>query len=145
PAAPTFGARTDRPWADFVFAGWANQADSVSSILTLYKPYPFEGARSLITSDVAHQRIKEEVEKELPKTLSALGMKGNSIDGIRITRWGHSLPLAQPGLLSGETLDLLRAPHGKIAFANQDNYMSPAFESCFAAAKEAAAILKKII
>jgi hypothetical protein len=145
PATPTFGARTDRPWADLVFGGWANRVNQQSSILTLYKPYPFEGGRSLFSSEIAHKRIKEEVESELKRSFALLGIGSNAIEGIRITRWGHSLPLAQPGMVSGETLELLRAPHGKIVFANQDNYMNPAFESCFAAAEEASAFVRELI
>jgi hypothetical protein len=57
PDAPSFGHRTDRAFADFVFAGWARR-DSGTSILTLYKPYPFDGARSLLTGDTAFDRIK---------------------------------------------------------------------------------------
>lgn len=143
PASPTFGSRTDRPWADFVFAGWADRGEG-QSVLTLYKPYPFEGARSLVSSEVAHKRIQEEIEKEFPKTLASLGLPADSIEGIRVTRWGHSLPLAQPGMLTGSTFEFISAPHGRIAFANQDNYMSPAFESCFTAAQEAAKFVRSV-
>lgn len=144
PATPTFGSRTDRAWADFVFAGWAEQNGGEASVLTLYKPLPFEGSRPLISGEVAHQRIREEIERELPKTLAGMGIPAGAIDGMRLTRWGHSLPLAQPGKLSADSVNMLAAPHGRIAFANQDCYMNPAFESCFAAARSAAAAVRKL-
>lgn len=137
PATPTFGNRTDRPFADFVFGGWAAGDQGGASVLTLYKPYPFEGARSLITSEIGHQRIEEEIEKNLPEVLAGVGMGRDSIEGMRITRWGHALPLAQPGMVSGPALELFSAPHGNIYFANQDNFVCPAFESCFEAARAA--------
>lgn len=141
PDAPTFGRRTDRPWCDFVYAGWAAREQN-GSVLTLYKPYPFEGARSLLTSDIAHARIKNELEAFLPKTLQGLGISPGAISGIRLTRWAHALPLAETGMASAPGFDSQRAPFGNIAFANQDNLASPAFESCFSAAKEAAAFIR---
>jgi hypothetical protein len=143
PDAPSFGHRTDRPWCDFVYAGWAASEQS-GSVLTLYKPYPFEGARSLLTSELAHARIKEEIEAFLPKTLAGLGIAPGSISGIRLTRWAHALPLAETGLASSPDFERHSSPLGRIAFANQDNFANPAFESCFLAAKQAAAFVASL-
>ncbi len=144
PEAPTFGRRTDRAFADFVFAGWAGRAAN-GNVLTLYKPYPFEGARSLLTSDGAFTRIRAELEATLPATLQQLGMPKDSVSGIRLTRWAHSIPLAQTGMASSEDFKKLSQPLGRISFANQDNYMNPAFETAFAAAQEAAASARKAL
>ncbi len=145
PPAPTFKNPSDRACSDFVFAGWADHGRGAASVLTMYKPYPFEGARSLLTSEASHARIREELERALPATLSSLGIPGNAVDGIRLTRWGHSIPLAQPGLAASESFAQLRLPHGKIAFANQDNFMNAGFETCFAAAKEAATFVRSAL
>lgn len=142
PDAPSFGHRSDRAYSDFVFAGWAQKNEA--AILTFYKPYPFEGARSLIMSEAAHERVKNEILAELPKTLATLGLS-NSVAGIRLTRWGHALPLAQPGRLSESGLAHLGEPLGRIAFANQDNFMNPSFESCFSAAQDAAGKTRKTL
>jgi 2-polyprenyl-6-methoxyphenol hydroxylase-like FAD-dependent oxidoreductase len=142
PPAPTFGDRTDRPFTDLVYADWAKRGSGKESVLTIYKPYPFDGARGLISSDVAHGRIVRDLEKDLPQTLAGLGIPLDAVAGIRVTRWGHALPLAQPGRLTDTSLALLGAPEGKVAFANQDNYMNPAFESCLAAANAAAAFVR---
>ena len=143
PAMPSFGSRTDRSWTDVSFADWAKRDRGQASVLTLYKSYPFEGARNLITSDGAQSRIKGEVEKDVRAVTDLLGLPADSIAGMRMSRWGHALPLAKPGLASGPELEMLSAPHGRIAFANQDCYANPAFEACFASARAAEKFARK--
>jgi hypothetical protein len=138
PEDPMFGSRTDRPWTDFIYGSWADQDQSPRSVLTLYKPYPFDGARSLLMGSFAHQRIVDEVEKVLPDMLEQLGVPESAYEGTRVTRWGHSLPLARTGFIADGTLDKIGAPQGRIFFANQDNFMNPAFETAFATAQRAA-------
>jgi glycine/D-amino acid oxidase-like deaminating enzyme len=138
PAAPSFGSRTDRAFTDFIFADWANAGRGEASVLTFYRPYPFEGARSILMNDASFGRVRGEIEAGLPKLLAELGIEDGEVAGVRLTRWGHAMPLARPGLASEEASRKLGAPHGKIAFANQDNCVNPAFETCFAAAKAAA-------
>jgi len=143
PPAPSFETPAkDRPWADFVFAGWANHSEK-ASVLTFYKPFPFEGARNLINDDVGHKRLQGELQAALPATLKDLGIPADAVAGIRLTRWGHALPLARMGLASDASFALIGAPQGKIAFANQDNCMNPAFETCFAAAVDATLFVRK--
>lgn len=142
PTLPSFGVPQNRPWADFIYADWANEDRGNRSILTLYKPYPYEGARSIITSPVAHNRIRDEVLREMPAFLRSIGIGEAAVAGVRVTRWGHSLPLSRVGYISDGTLDRIGAPLGNIHFANQDNYMNPAFETSFAAAARAAAAVR---
>lgn len=139
PEAPSFGRRPARPFTDLVYADWANGDKSPRSVLTLYKPFPYEGARNTLMDTVSHNRIVKEVETEARLTLQQLGVPEGSIEGIRLTRWGHSVPVAAPGLIASGMMEKIGASHGRIHFANQDNYMNPAFETAFAAAQRASA------
>ncbi|MCO5143282.1 MAG: FAD-dependent oxidoreductase [Oligoflexia bacterium] len=145
PETPRFGGRTDRSFTDIVYGSWAANDKDTKSILTLYRPYPFDGARNLISGKYAHDRTVREVEKELPEILKQLGISERSIAGTRVTRWGHAIPLARTGFIHDGTIDKIGAPMGRIFFANQDNYMNPAFETAFAAAEIATKDLQKTL
>jgi hypothetical protein len=144
PEAPRF-ADKKRPWCDFIFADWAASDQSGRSILTIYKPLPFEGGKSTIVDTTAHNRIQEEATRELPALLRDLGLPEDGAEATRVTRWGHALPLAKTGAIFDGTVEKLSAPLGKIFFANQDNYLNAAFESSFAAAERAAAGVRGIL
>jgi protoporphyrinogen oxidase len=143
PEPPRFSGKK-RPWADLIFGSWASHDKDSRSVLTIYKPLPYEGAKSTIVDEGTHERIRLEAEKELPALLKDLGIDGNKVEGVRITRWGHALPVAEVGALANGMIDTLSAPIGKIFFANQDNYLNPAFESAFGAAEIAAAAVKNL-
>lgn len=144
PETPSFGRRTDRDGTDVCFADWSTHDGGTKSILTVYRPYPFEGARNSISSSMAHDRVKNAVLKTISPLLKDLGLSDSNIEGVRVTRWGHSLPLAQVGMLSQAT-DICRPVGERIYFANQDNYMNPAFETCFSSAQQAAEGLKRFL
>lgn len=147
PPPSSFGRRTDRPITDMISADWANQDRGQVSIQTIFRPYPFDGARSLLTSgEIAYNRIKSDVEQALAKKLADFGHPPDGIAGYRITHWGHAIPVAKPGGVSNGTIDVIRRPiDGKIFFANQDNILNPAFETCFAMAEEANDEVRKLL
>ena len=149
PAAPSFGRRTDRPVTDLIFANWASEASGAAAggptVLTLYRPFPLEGARNILLGPQLHDRLRTEINNDLPRWLGELGLGANAAVGTRLALWGHSLPLARPGYLSAAALASLAGPVGaRIFLANQDNFMSPAFESCFAAAESAVAAVRAL-
>ncbi len=141
PPPPTAAKPPARPWTDIGYADWANHGRGSATVLTIYKPYPFDGARPLLMQDSSSAALKTEIEEALPRHLALLGLAGNTVEGIRFTRIGHALPLARPGMLTGEHSKWLRAPFQRIAFANQDGYASPCFESSFDTAARAAALV----
>jgi protoporphyrinogen oxidase len=143
PEPPRFGGKK-RAWADVVFGSWASHDQDSRSVLTIYKPLPYEGAKSTIVDEGTHERFRLEAEKELPGLLKDLGIEGNKVEGVRITRWGHALPVAEVGALSNGMIDKLSAPIGRIYFANQDNYLNPAFESAFSSAEAAAEAVRNL-
>nr|MBP7741040.1 hypothetical protein [Candidatus Woesebacteria bacterium] len=64
------------------------------------------------------------------------GLDPKNIHSIRLQRWGHSLPLARTHFFSSSDFSLINQTiDNRIQFANQDNYINPAFESAFAAAE----------
>ena len=138
PDAPTFGRRTDRNCTDLVFANWADGEVQGQSVLTLYRPFPLDGARHFLMGfDV--EKKKAELTAELKNWLPQIGMKEFSVDGVRLSLWGHSIPLAAAGLMASGVLDRIAQPIGRrIFFANQDDAVNPAFETCFASARRAA-------
>ena len=142
PPAPSVAHPPDRVWTDVGYAGWSNHGQGEVRILTIYKPYPFDGARPGLLDEGAFAKIKAEVEAELTTFLSHMGLQDNAVEGLRLTRWGHALPLAMPGLLTDKDSEFLHAPMGQIVFANQDNYASPAFEASFSSAELASDYVK---
>ena len=143
PETPSFGRKPARAFTDLVFADWASRGKATQSVLTVYKPLPYDGARNSLVD--AHARILRELETEMAQTLPLLGIPASELAGIRLTRWAHSVPLAEPGLIKNGSLEKIGAPHGRISFANQDNYMNPAFETAFSAAEKAAGEARKFL
>ena len=49
---------------------------------------------------------------------------------IRISRWGHALPVAQTGLIADGTLEKIRKPfRERVFFVEQDNWALPALDT----------------
>ena len=142
PPPPTVEKPSDRPWTDIGYAGWSNRGQGDVSILTIYKPYAFDGSRGVLLNENSFAKVKTEIETELKSFLGHMGLKDNAVSELRLTRWGHALPLAMPGLLTDKDSDFLRMPLDRIAFANQDNFASPAFEACYSSAEIASDYVK---
>lgn len=120
---------------DFIFGTYARPTAG-KTVLTVYRALPFSGreARPTILEDGAFPRIsaqfRAQVEAEI---LPPLGMTPSAVKGWRFSRFGHALPLARTGLISGGVCDRLRAPfRDRIFFVNQDNWALPAIETCLA-------------
>lgn len=145
PEAPRPSKPEPRPFADFIFGDWANNQQTSQGVLTIYKPLAYDGARQFLFSPIAHEKHFKIIQDEIKKFLPNLGIT-QEIQGIRLTRWGHSLPVAQKNLLKTGYLESMNTPvGGKIFFANQDNFANPAFETAFAAASLIAKEVRKIL
>jgi hypothetical protein len=102
------------------------------TVLTLYRPIPHLGGRGMIFAPSAYERYRAEFEEGIERVVLPLvgGSKANIVD-IRITRWGHPMPIAATKLISGGVIDAIRAPfRGRVFFVEQDNWMLPAIETC---------------
>lgn len=103
-----------------------------ATVLTLYRPFPFEGARVGLLADEAYELYRKEIEeKALPPLLPMLGLQPKDIVGIRLARWGHALPLAKQGFLKEKLPERITAPagNGRIFFVQQDNWCLPCLET----------------
>lgn len=139
---PTGDPRTaepGRPFSSMIFGSWASHDNSEHSALTLYKPFPFDGARGELSIPSSYAQMRSRFESEIPALLQLVGADVAQVSGLRITRWGHALPLAKAGLIADGTLELAARPvGGRIFFGQQDNWANPCVESAIEAAIDAA-------
>ncbi len=125
--------------SDVVFADWASQGKNSNSILTFYVPRARSGSEHFLMSPSAHDKYRKRLLDAIPEWMKSLGLSMEDIEGIRMTRWGHAMPLASTGLIASGKLEMAHAPlGGKIFFAHQDNWASPCFESSFESARQSA-------
>ncbi len=100
-------------------------------ILTLYWPLPWHTARFSIISDESVLTYAALAAPQIKRLLEVLSVTDSDVASIRMTRWGHAMPYARPGTYSGDLCDVLRRPmNDRIWFANQDNWLLPAVETC---------------
>lgn len=128
-------AATRQGATDVVFGQFLHP-DAASSVLTLYRPLPFDGARPELLAEAAYANVLREFEAQVVEgILPLLSLRREDIAGIRLARWGHALPVAETGLIAGGTVDRLRKPfRGGMFFVQQDNWALPAIETATAEA-----------
>lgn len=129
-------AAAERQGATDVVFGQFVHPDAAASVLTLYRPLPYDGARPALLEEAAHARVLGEFEAQVhERILPLLELAGADIAGIRLARWGHALPVAETGLIAGGTVDRLRRPfRDGLFFVQQDNWALPAIETATAEA-----------
>lgn len=138
PRRPTAMNPSDRVFTDVCFAQWAAPMKGTPSVLTAYKALPYQGARQFLFHPGSHSKHLTAFQGELVDALAPMGVRASDVAGIRLTRWGHSIPVAGVGMLSSGVLDRASAPiANRIFFANQDNFANPCFESALIAAEQA--------
>lgn len=116
---------------DMVCANFAH-VDKKHTVLTLYRGIPFDHFRSEILDPGSYGRFHREFKNQMLELIPLLGFSKKNVVDIRLTRWGHPLPVASVGLIKDKTIDKIRQPFGKrIHFIEQDNWMMPAIETCF--------------
>lgn len=148
PPAPGPMAPSRRPFTDVCFANWAMRDRGSRSVLTVYKPFAYQGqgARAHLFNPAAFGRVQGEIRAGVSEILRATGVPDNAVAGIRQTLWGHAMPLARPGFLAERCDEVFDRPtQGRVFYANQDNCANPSFESAFASAQKAAADISRLI
>lgn len=125
----------NRVFADVVFADWAMKDAGDKSILTLYMPLPYDMAQQYLFVSTLYQKYLDRVKNKIGPFLEANGLTVNDIEGMRLVRYGHALPVAEVnGVSSGLFEKANQSIAGRIHFANQDNWGNPCFETSFGAA-----------
>jgi hypothetical protein len=132
--------------SDLVFANYS-QVIKDRSVLTLYYPLPFEGGRAELLIPDAFEHFGSRIRKDLfEKILPTLGYLNTDLADLRLTRWGHAMPLAKPGFYWSGAPKALAKPFGsRIFFVNQDTWAAPAIETCAYEALKWTAKLREVV
>ena len=126
---------------DMLNGGFARPDPARPSVLTLYWPLPWPRARfTLIDLEPAWQDYAARLVPQIDAMLSLLDIRRRAVRQVRLTRWGHAMPIASPGFIANGLAHHVRRPFAdRIYFVNQDNWALPAFETCLLEAKTWAA------
>lgn len=143
PPTPAAMRRSPRDVIDVICGDWARGGATASStVLSLYLPLPFDGARQFLFNPASHDQYRNAALEAVKPHLSALGLRENAVEGVRMTRWGHALPVASKGFIADGNAELIeRGMKGRLLFAGQDVWANPALETALATAERAVARL----
>lgn len=124
----------------------ANRVPPVPSVLSMFWPLPYDTARfDLLLNDPVRTFATAMVPR-LRETLKLLDVPESAVLEIRFARWGHAMPVAEPGFVaSGRAEALIRPIDDVIYFVNQDNWVLPAVENTLHDAFVAAAAIRKAL
>lgn len=129
----------DRRITDAVNGSFAvASAHPNSDVLTLYFPLPWHTARFTIIQDegnASYLNYAAIAAPQVKRILEVLDIATNDVVAIRMTRWGHAVPYANSGSYQSDLCEILRRPISeRVWFANQDNWLLPAVETCLSEA-----------
>lgn len=113
-----------------VVLGTYAKPDANHSVLTFYRGMPYDGGRAQVFSGDSYSRYKSEFEEQTLQMLALLGRKQDDIVDLRITRWGHPMPVPGVGLIASGVTDAVRRPfRERVYFVQQDNWALAAIET----------------
>ncbi len=123
-------AAMDQKATDVIHACFAKPVAD-KSVLTLYRALPFAAGRPILYAENSYEQFRKEFEEQITnQVLPLFNLKNENVEELRISRWGHPLPVASPGLISEGHVKQLRKPFkDRIFFAEQDNWSLPALET----------------
>jgi phytoene dehydrogenase-like protein len=129
---------------DVINATYARQHAS-STVLTLYQSLPYKGGRSELLSEQSYGVFKARFERQLAgEILPLLGVDLASVRDIRMTRWGHPIPVAHQGLHISGVVDRIQKPYReRVFFVEQDNWVTPAIETAVGEAEYWANVINR--
>jgi hypothetical protein len=119
--------------ADALAATWVTKGGP-RSVLTCYWPLPFDptGLHHAFGSwgDGGAESLRRQAATQIHRILRVIDVPASAVEQIRVTRWGHAMPISQTGIYNAGLHNLLRAPiDDKIFFVHSDNWALPAFET----------------
>lgn len=131
---------------DVILANYAGTSDA-GTVLTLYRGFPYDGARPELYAESSYAKYRQEFEQQIhSQVLPLLGLHSENIVDLRLTRWGHPMPLSGIGQVADGTMDAARATFKKrVFFVEQDNWMLPCVETCSAEALAMAPKIRKFL
>lgn len=115
---------------DMLNGHFARRENVPRSVLTLYWPLPWFAARFTLLLNEPWRDYAERLAPQLRRMLSLLDVPESAVRQIRMSRWGHAMPIHVPGLIVNGIVDqLIRPIEERIWFVNQDNWALPAVEN----------------
>lgn len=130
PYADVVAAAARQGVTDVVLGTWARpQRDR--TVLTLYRPLPFDGGRAAVYDEDSYSTYRSQFAEQLEREILPLvGARPADVVDLRLARWGHPLPVAEVGFIADRLPETLGAPfRGRVFFAQQDTWALPAFET----------------
>ncbi len=108
---------------------------ATTDVLTMYWPLPWHTARFTIIQPESFAQYAALAAPQIRRLLTLVGVSATDVAQIRMARWGHAMPYAKPGAYAGNLCETLRRPVAdRVWFANQDNWLLPAVETCLSEA-----------
>ena len=129
PMTPGAFEQAPRP-VDVLNGSYAGPPNAPRGSLTLYWPLPWQSARFSLMLGEPYRTYGELLAPRVREALQLLGLPESAIEQIRVSRWGHAMPIARPRIIAdGIAEELLRPFQERIYFVNQDNWALPAVEN----------------
>lgn len=102
------------------------------NVLTLYWPLPFAfGQHTLLRGEETWTDYSTRLAPQVTALLELLEVPASSVRQVRMTSFGHGMPIAYPGFIANGIAEAVRRPFAeKIFFVQQDNWALPAVENC---------------
>ena len=106
------------------------------SVLTLYWPLSWASARFTLLLNDPWEHYTGLLVPQIRRMLSLLDVPVSAVQQVRLTRWGHAMPIPRPGLIANGMVETAHRPIGNnVYFVNQDNWALPAVENSVLDAK----------
>ena len=132
---------TRKSFSDVVVADYATWRAKEGAVLTVYRPYPFEGGRAELMGK-SYDDLDTEIRKAVMEAFGRHGLKVGDIEGVALSRWGHPMLIPKPGQLADGTMIRAGRRQGPILFAHTDTHGAPAFENAMAGVFDTVDVLR---
>ncbi len=114
------------------------------SVLTFYWPLPYGSSRVTLLNAGGVESHAAQFAPLLRDTLAVLNLSASDVEQVRLARWGHAMPLAEPGLIDTGVCERIRTPFmNHIFFVHSDNWALPAVETCLQEAIAMAPLIRQ--
>jgi glycine/D-amino acid oxidase-like deaminating enzyme len=130
-------------FSDAVVADFPVWRNADRAVLTVYRPYPYDGGRADLFS-ASYGDMDADVRRAVLEMFAPHGLQAGDIDDVRISRWGHPMIVARPGQLADGTLRRAAEPQRGLYFAHTDVQGAPAFENAMAACADAVDAVRRL-
>lgn len=116
------------------------------SVLTLYWPLSWASARFTLLLNNPWDHYVQLLLPQLRHMLSLLDVPETAIRQVRLTRWGHAMPISRPGLIANGIVETAARPiDNKVFFVNQDDWALPAVENSVLDAKSVTDQIRRML